>query len=437
MRRKSEAGQALILTAVALVALMGFAGLGIDMGLMRYEKRLQQTAADAAAIAGANDLLNGGGVSAKTGALSASAANGFTDNAGGSLSTCMAAGAAIGTICVQVRNPPTTGPHSIGVTSGKYVEAYVSAVHPTFFVKILGSSFSKTVITARAVATNASGGPSSGCLYTLNGPSATNQGIKVTGSATLNAPTCGILDNGDFNTGGNPLNANTGSFGVSGGVNANPGGSVTCALPGPCPTTNTPAAADPLVLLAPPCSPCAGGAAINASGNGNFPENPGFYSSIKITGNGANTPTVVFNPGVYVVSGGNFTIIGNATVVGNGVTFYFTNGATIDASAGGNNLDIQLTAPDATGVYPGILFYQDFADTNGPVLGGDSNTKFGGVLYFPNSTVTFSPQTPNTTNTTGIVVTESLSLANGIVLNLQGAAGLPAANPLLDAVLVE
>ena len=56
MRRKSEAGQALAVTVVAMVALIGFAGLGVDMGMLRYEKRLQQSAADAAAIAGANDL---------------------------------------------------------------------------------------------------------------------------------------------------------------------------------------------------------------------------------------------------------------------------------------------------------------------------------------------------------------------------------------------
>ena len=56
MRYKSEAGQAVIFTAVAMVALMGFAGLAVDMGLMRYEKRAQQSAADGAAIAGADEL---------------------------------------------------------------------------------------------------------------------------------------------------------------------------------------------------------------------------------------------------------------------------------------------------------------------------------------------------------------------------------------------
>ena len=58
MTRNKEAGQALIAALAALgIVLLGFAGLGIDIGYMRYEKRLQQTAADAAAIAGAATTL--------------------------------------------------------------------------------------------------------------------------------------------------------------------------------------------------------------------------------------------------------------------------------------------------------------------------------------------------------------------------------------------
>src|SRR5215467_7473270 len=77
MRPKKEAGQALILTAVGLVVLLGFTGLGVDMGVLRYQKRLQQTAADAAAIAGATNLTPYTGVQA--GAQGASASNNFTD----------------------------------------------------------------------------------------------------------------------------------------------------------------------------------------------------------------------------------------------------------------------------------------------------------------------------------------------------------------------
>jgi uncharacterized membrane protein len=50
MTRNNERGQALAITALAVTLLMGFAGLAVDIGALRYQKRLQQSAADAAAI---------------------------------------------------------------------------------------------------------------------------------------------------------------------------------------------------------------------------------------------------------------------------------------------------------------------------------------------------------------------------------------------------
>src|SRR6266852_2302733 len=163
MTRNNEKGQALAFTALAVTLLMGFAGLAVDMGVLRYQRRLQQTAADAAAIAGASNLAYGGVV---TGAQNASATNGFTDNSGGT--TCTNNPGALGCITVAVSDPasgPTTGPHT---GNPKYVEVFVTAVQPTFFMKALGVS-SRTV-TARAVATNVSGGAGSGCLYTVGSP---------------------------------------------------------------------------------------------------------------------------------------------------------------------------------------------------------------------------------------------------------------------------
>ena len=129
MRNKNQAGQALVLTAVALVALIGFAGLAIDMGVMRYDKRLQQTAADAAAIAGASNLTFGG---VAAGAQDAASRIGYIDNGGGLVSNCV--GAAVGTICVEVNPGPKTGPHQL---NPNYVEVLVADVHPTYFMRVL------------------------------------------------------------------------------------------------------------------------------------------------------------------------------------------------------------------------------------------------------------------------------------------------------------
>jgi hypothetical protein len=163
---------------------------------------------------------------------------------------------------------------------------------------------------------------------------------------------------------------------------------------------------------------------------------PGTYSSLTI---GKNS-TVTLSPGIYYINGsGGLTFNGAGTVTGSGVTFYFTNGATINATGGGNKLDIQLSPPTA-GIYQGILFYQDPNDTAAPSLGGDNNSFFNGILYFPSVQLTFFGN--NVSYAAGVVVADAIALSGNPTVNLQGAAGLPGGTlpPSLTvgtAVLVE
>jgi Flp pilus assembly protein TadG len=476
MRRKGETGNILLITALSLTFLMGFLGLAVDMGMMRYEKRLQQTAADAAAIAGANDLAYEGSGSVTCAAQNTSAADGFTDTSGGggcangTVSTCEASTATAGTVCVQVNNPPsylaTTGgtdPHN---GDPNYVEVVVAAVHPTYFMGFL-KIYTEDVI-ARAEATDLSGGTTSqNCMYTL-GPPSNEIGIDPSGSSILNVTDCGIVDNGNFDPTGSKTTVNACSFGVSGSNTGNHSGNVNCNGNGFTPTYGMPTQKDPLAGTAPPT---VGSSPINgccASGT----LNPGTYNGMSI-GGGA---TVTFNPGIYVITGNDFSCGANSTISGYGVMFYFTNGATPNCQG---TVTVNLGAPCSTSgctcasstsqscycptttcpsQYDGILMYQDANDTNtgiptkggkppcpppgsgsntGPEIGGNGTANYWGVLYFPGDQLYMTGNSGTTMNI-GATISDSMCLSGNAVINMSGTSGMPVPLPTLSsAVLVE
>jgi Putative Flp pilus-assembly TadE/G-like len=77
-------GQVLVVFALSLITLLGFAGLALDGGSTFAQKRGQQTAADLAALGAANDYLINGNLSlAVTRARTVTQANGFTHASGG------------------------------------------------------------------------------------------------------------------------------------------------------------------------------------------------------------------------------------------------------------------------------------------------------------------------------------------------------------------
>jgi Flp pilus assembly protein TadG len=58
-RLRKESGQALVLIVLSLVSLLGMAALAVDVGYAYYVQRSLQASADAAALAGAQELPNG------------------------------------------------------------------------------------------------------------------------------------------------------------------------------------------------------------------------------------------------------------------------------------------------------------------------------------------------------------------------------------------
>ena len=81
-------GQVLVVFALSLITLLGFAGLALDGGSTFAQRRSQQTAADMAALAAANDyLVNGNESLATTRAETVTQGNGYTHASGGTTVT--------------------------------------------------------------------------------------------------------------------------------------------------------------------------------------------------------------------------------------------------------------------------------------------------------------------------------------------------------------
>src|SRR5436190_10841185 len=125
--RAARSGKVIALVALSRAAVVGAVALTADGGLLVEHRRQVQMAADAAAMAAANNLyanwiVNGG---ADTNGYAADRAKetatsmGYTNNVGGAT--------------VKVNIPPASGPHT-GETG--YVEVLIDYNQPRYFSRI-------------------------------------------------------------------------------------------------------------------------------------------------------------------------------------------------------------------------------------------------------------------------------------------------------------
>ena len=316
-----ESGQAMVLVAVAMTMLVGFAALVIDIGQAHYEQSRVQAAADASALAAALEI--GGPCSSvancsamQTAAQQALVENGMT---GSTLATQCGSSAATG-ITLMVNN----GPCALGSTdpnsgNSDYVETVVTEVEPTYLAKALGINSMK--ISARA---EAKIGNSQFCVDVQDPGSVA---FDDSGSSVLNAPTCGIDINSSANngltiSGSATIDAN--AVEVHGPKDSTSG---NIKFPGAQPAFGAPSLIDPLNWLnsqAPSTSPCTPGDTntVQISATTNTTLSPGVYcGGIRISG----SSPVTFNPGTYVITGSTgLSVSGSSRLTGTGVTFYFS-----------------------------------------------------------------------------------------------------------------
>ena len=376
-RLRDESGQVMVLTVLSMAVLIGFVAFAVDIGMLLRAKRVVQTAADSAAIAAAAELpygdcyaaaqVDAGQNVATTGTYAA------TITASPSASSCT----------------PTSGAF---VNQPNYVQVTVSQPQPTFFIKafeaLVGNPQLGTMIVSAS--STAMLAPDTTCIYTVSSTPPSGLGVSLTGGATLNMPTCGILDDA---VGGNSISVTGGSLidalsvGVVGDSVVATGGQIqpTAAVTGIAPV------GDPLSYLTPPAIP---------PGCSTQPPTPTISTNTTLDPSTSSTPgtlcfnglpisngaTVTLRPGVYIVYGNGPTglsVNAGATITGSGVTFYLTHQAQFILSG---NATPNLSAP-LSGLYSGILFYQDPSDQTSVEISGGGGGSFNGIFYAPTALV--------------------------------------------------
>ena len=161
-------GFVMVMVALLLSVLIGFAGLATETGLWYAIKRQNQSAADEAAISGAMEAVAGQTGNVTTLATRDAVRNGFVNTAPNTI-----------TVTYPYNDP------SVPISNA--VEVILSQQQDALFASL---SLPNVTITTRAVATATSTGA---CAVSL---APTGQdGILASGSAVVSAPLCNLYDN--------------------------------------------------------------------------------------------------------------------------------------------------------------------------------------------------------------------------------------------------
>lgn len=397
-----ESGQTMTLLAALMAFVMiGFVGFAIDVGNLYREKRLVQTAADAAAIAAAGQYTKSGTAVQGSATTAAQFEPGIiSSGAKAAVVTATLAGANNSDVIVTIKQPTQT-----------------------FFMGFFGHSLINVSSMAEA---KLQPPPSPLCDHGKN--------IATCGGGTaLTAPKCAIGADDNITAGSaNPSLCSSGS-GINDGCGILAGGTITTGNDGGsskndlettagqnCPTSTKPGAPatqvqDPLAgsvtelkngsngFDSSKCGPDPGpsgwatyslgpGASKPPSGS-----NPPVGQTITIGSNSkpavcynslniANSDPITLNAGIYIINNGILNLGGGDIVTATGVQFYLMGTASINYA---NNFTGSLTAP-TDGPFPNILIYQELADTQPATFGGGSTGILTGNIYMPNSNITIA-----------------------------------------------
>ncbi len=270
---RSEQGQVLVLIVLAMIGLLGFAALAIDMGVVYAERRRAQSAVDAAAMAAGYAAASGQDIDRA--AMKSLALNGFTQDTDPNANPDK-------TQDLQVNNPPTSGPYTGLDNSDEYYQVIIQTQVQKILSQFVFTGPEKITVEAVVhVQGAASAAPDdaldaiardycSGIVFNGNGTTSVSGG-----NIHSNAPDMGSCSSIDVTGTSGSIRVTDGEVDSVGSIDVNPGFSIS-----PAPTTHV---APSSVQYAPPPS-CAGLPTRSFSGT---TLQPGYYpNDVKITSGG-------------------------------------------------------------------------------------------------------------------------------------------------------
>lgn len=432
VRQSDDRGQVIVLFAGGLVTLLIIAALAFDVGMVLVERRDEQNAADAAALAGARFVLTSE-TDARDAARRIADLNGFDD--------------ADPNEVVNIYIPPIHGP--LIYRQEGFIEVQIEATRPSIFGGIIGRAV--WPVGAYAIATNRQNLIFTFSMMALD-PTAC-KAIQVSGAGEIVA--AGSIQS---NSSGEECLPGAISFSRTGGSTITVGADVYCRAVGeiqdqgsgnmgqcipapnsfalPDPLRNVPAPTKPglAAALAPvghslatpkgcpgslttfatetspaTCDPGAGKPSPTYRGKA-WVMFPGLYpGGISVT----NDAIVYLMPGIYWIGGGGLNVQTGASIMtvatapttvadatwGGGVMIYNSSlpsspGGVINLNSSSATMQLkplQATSPDPNAIYNNIVIFQDRTlDISGDDVtlnGATSVARVDGMVYVPSGDV--------------------------------------------------
>lgn len=366
INRNHEHGQITVLMVFAIIALFGSAALAIDGGMLYFQRRAAQSAADNAVMTGALAIFKGyDSAQTETIVLESTKRNGFDNSADD--------------VEVYVYWPPQAPNAYAGNTD--FIQVIITSRIPLAFIQFVYQGPVEVTVEAVAhVRENAEIAPGN-AIFASNPQACWT--LDFYGTADFEISGGGsVHSNSDCSCGSG---ANTGSIEVTvedGGIVTSVGcwDSAGSGSVDPAPITTSPQTLNQVPLL--DCSGLPNQDPVNTNNEETI--QPGVYEYMKLT-SGA---IVTMEPGIYCMSGSRagraISVNSGSTLQGDGVTIYFMESAGDFSAQGGAT--VNLTAPtdlkDESGnQWAGMLFYTHPNNSNEITVTGGGSSWYEGTIY--------------------------------------------------------